>query len=106
MGVSNEIANELVGADEHGMHRLRRDPRVRRWLLAKRPTFGRKERGSDDFVQQVIDYRTQACLGFNLAAEAGADDDVLDFLEGEHDWSMGQIRDLAPEVFARLVGPR
>ena len=85
---------EQVQPGEKGDQRYRKDKRVRRWLLAKRPP--------EDATQQIISYRTETCLACNRAEAKGADEDVLDFLIGEYEWALARLRALAPHVLVSL----
>ena len=100
------IKTETVADGEKGADRYRTDKRIKRWLLAKRPSFARKDRNraANDFVQQVVNYRTEACLAVNLATEAGADADVLDFLRAEHAWALAYLEEHTPAIPALLRG--
>jgi hypothetical protein len=72
---------EQVQAGEKGPERYREDPRMKRYLLAKRP----------DDPQRMYDYRTAACVAYNDAVEANEPRDILDFLRAEHDWAFSQL---------------
>ena len=75
---------ERVRPGEKGVQRLRRDKRVRRYLQSKRP--------APDDLERVTTYRTEACLGANMACEDGADADVLAELVGEYRWALSTLR--------------
>lgn len=87
---------EAVQAGEKGQERYRKDKRVKKYLLAKRPPAGN---------ERILNYRTEARVGHWDASEDGADQDVIDFLRAEHDWAVDELMKFMPEALADLGYP-
>lgn len=81
---------EQVQPGEKGIQRQRQDPRIKKYLQAKRPP--------EDETQQIISYRTETNVAFNEAVADDANAEITDFLHGENEWAMARLRQLAPDV--------
>lgn len=86
------IVTESVQEGEKGIQRQRKDKRVKKYLEQKRP----KEK------ERLYDYRTCACLGYNMALKDGADRDLLDFLHREHQWAVDGLTNYDPAALVQL----
>lgn len=87
------ISIEAVQTGEKGPERYRKDKRVKKYLLAKRPPAG------DD---RLLNYRTEARVGHWEANQDGADLDVISFLRAEHDWAVSELMRFMPEALVSL----
>lgn len=87
------ITVEAVQTGEKGQERYRKDKRVKKYLLAKRPPPGN---------ERLLNYRTEACVGHWEAREGGADQDVLDFIRAEHDWAVAELMKFMPDALLSL----
>lgn len=86
------FAQEAVQPGEKCMERYRKDKRVKRYLLAKRPEFG----------DRLFNYRTEACVGHYEAVKDGAEPELIAFLRAEHDWAVEQLMSYAPNALVSL----
>lgn len=74
---------------EKGANRWRKDRRVRQYLLSMRPEPG---------TERIVSYRTEACVGYNMALDDGAGSDVLEFLASEYAWAVAELREMYPDI--------
>lgn len=86
---------ETVQPGEKGPQRYRTDKRVKRYLLAKRPDPSK--------LEQLINYRTEACVACNRAEEDRAAQDVREFLLEEYDWAVSELAMRSPDVLISLA---
>ena len=86
------IVTEIVQFGEKGIQRQRQDKRVKKYLAQKRP----KEK------ERLYDYRTCACLGYNMALKDDAPKDLLDFLHQEHQWAVDRLTEYDPAALVQL----
>lgn len=87
------IRTESVEEGQKGQQRYRTDKRVKKYLLAKRPKPG---------DERLLNYRTESCVGYNIAMKEGADRDVLDFIRAEHDWAVAELMKFMPDALVSL----
>lgn len=92
------ITVEKVEAGERGNERYRTDPRVKRFLLAKRPP------GED--VQRLISYRTECRVAIDKAECAKAPQEIWQFIFSEYLWAVRELRARQPQVLKSLGYPR
>jgi hypothetical protein len=89
---------EKVAPGERCTERYRTDPRVKRFLLAKRPP------GED--VQRLISYRTECRVAIDKAERAKAPHEIWQFIFSEYLWAVRELRARQPQVLKRLGYPR